>query len=108
MTAETIKQTATTFADSCTEAGYEQTARLIAAGTQLKRAGRARWEELERAPHDGEQMTSTIILMVVVIAIGAALWTFAKNVLYPVVLQAADNLKTYTADSKVWVISPQG
>jgi hypothetical protein len=108
MTAETIKQTATTFADSCAEAGYEQSARIITAGTQLVRAGRERLEELERRPHDGEQMTSTIILMVVVIAVGAALWTFAKNVLYPVIQEAASNLKNYTSDSSTWIIQPAG
>lgn len=108
MTAETIKQTAATFADSCAEAGYDQTARIITAGTQLARTGRERLEELERRPHDGEQMTSTIILMVVVIALGAALWTFAKNVLYPVIQEAAGNLQNYTTDSSTWVINAAG
>jgi hypothetical protein len=44
----------------------------------------------------------------VVIALGAALWTFAKNVLYPVIQEAAGNLQNYTTDSSTWVINAAG
>ena len=57
-----------------------------------------------RRKSDGEQMTSTIILMVVVIAVGFALWVFAQNVLLPVISTAAHNLQQYTADSQTWSI----
>lgn len=57
-----------------------------------------------RKARDGEQMTSTIILMVVVIAVGFALWVFAQQVLLPVIKTAAGNLQQYTADSQSWTI----
>lgn len=55
-----------------------------------------------RMAHDGEQNVATVMLIVITIGIGCALFALAKNNLLPIIQQAGNDLNKFGSDSHTW------
>ena len=62
-------------------------------------------DTIQRKAHDGEQNVATVLLIVITIGVGVALFMLAKNSLLPIVQQAGKDLNSYGTESHSWTVS---